>query len=189
MDRNTTPGATDSSGILTPEEREALRVALEEGYFAVPRTTTLVDIADELGRSDVEVSAQIRRGMDSVLRESDILSAPGVRSDGGAERSALDRMFDALSHPYRRRILLLVSEHNPRDEGEFSVDALETADDDLELLTTELYHAHLPKLADSGYIEWNEDTHTIRRGPNFTEIAPLLRLMHEHQDELPDGWP
>jgi len=98
-------------------------------------------------------------------------------------------VFDALSHPYRRRILLLISEHNPRDEDEFSVVELATEDDDLELLTTELYHAHLPKLSQSGYIEWDEDIHSIRRGPNFDEIAPLLRLIDDHQDELPAGWP
>ncbi|WP_433629501.1 winged helix-turn-helix domain-containing protein [Halomicrococcus sp. NG-SE-24] len=106
-----------------------------------------------------------------------------------AAPGSLDRIFDALSHPYRRRILLLVSEHNPRDEDEFSVVELATEDDDLELLTTELYHAHLPKLAESGYIEWDEDIHSIRRGPNFDEIAPLLRLMDDYQDELPEGWP
>ena len=106
-----------------------------------------------------------------------------------AAPSPLDRVFDAFSHPYRRRILLLVSEHNPRDEDEFSVEELATEDDDLELLTTELYHAHLPKLAESGYIEWGQDIHSIRRGPNFDEFAPLLRLMDDQQDELPDGWP
>jgi hypothetical protein len=98
-------------------------------------------------------------------------------------------MFDALTHPYRRRILMLVSEQNPRDEEEFVVENLSTEDDDLELLTTELSHVHLPKLADAGYIEWDEHTQTIRRGPNFEEIAPLLRLMTEHQDELPADWP
>jgi len=108
---------------------------------------------------------------------------------GGATDRSLDRMFEALRHPYRRRILLLVSEHNPRDEDEFNVEDLATESDDLELLTTELYHVHLPKLAESEYIEWDEDGHTIRRGPNFDEIAPLLALMDEHQDELPNGWP
>ena len=98
-------------------------------------------------------------------------------------------MFDALCHPYRRRILLLVGEHNPRDEGEFSVEVLATEDEDLELLTTELYHAHLSKLAEPGYIEWDEDLHSVRRGPNFDEIAPLLRLTNDHRDEFPEGWP
>jgi len=122
-------------------------------------------------------------------RETDVLDAPRVVTDGSAESDSLDRMFETLRHPYRRRILQLVNKHNPRDEDEFDVEKLATEDDDLELLTTELYHIHLPKLAEAGYIEWDKDTHTIRRGPNFDEIAPLLRLMTDHQDELPDGWP
>jgi Ser-tRNA(Ala) deacylase AlaX len=98
-------------------------------------------------------------------------------------------MFNALTHPYRRHVLVLVGEYNPRDEDEFVVEDITTEDDDLELLTTELYHVHLPKLVDAGYIEWDEETRIIRRGPNFEEIAPLLRLMDDHQDELPEGWP
>lgn len=98
-------------------------------------------------------------------------------------------MFDALTHPQRRRILMLVSEHNPRDEDEFVLKDITTEDDDLELLTTQLYHTHLPKLADAGYIEWDKEAHTIRQGPNFEEIAPLLRLMTDHQEDLPADWP
>lgn len=99
----------------------------------------------------------------------------------------LDRMFDTLANPYRRRILGLVSERNPRSQDEFSVDDLGKDDD--ETLATELHHVHLPKLVNAGYIEWDEDTGTVRRGPNFDEIEPLLRLLDEHRDELPDGWP
>jgi hypothetical protein len=106
----------------------------------------------------------------------------------GTQTDPLDRMFDVLSHPYRRRVLLLVSEANPRGEDEFSPSDVAT-DDDAELLTTELFHSHLPKLAESGFIDWDRDTHTIRRGDRFDEIAPLLRLMHDHQDELPADWP
>jgi len=188
MDRDADSRTTDLAGLLTPEERETLRVALDAGYFEVPRAATLVDVADALDRSEVEVSARLRRGMGRVLEGTDVLDAPVAVPDGAPDRS-LDRIFDALRHPYRRRILLLVSEHNPRGEDEFGVEDLATEDDDLELLTAELYHRHLPKLAESGYIEWDEDERTIRRGPKFDEIAPLLRLMHDHRDELPNGWP
>lgn len=112
-----------------------------------------------------------------------------LRTDGSGAGRELDRLFDALSHPYRRRILLLLSEDNPRDEDEFAVEDLATEEDELELLTSELYHAHLPKLAESGYIEWDRDANSIRRGPNYDAIAPLLRLMRDHADELPGGWP
>lgn len=73
MARNNRPKANTPPGVLTADERETLRVALEKGYFEVPRETTLVKVADELDRSDVEVSQQLRRGMGDVLRETDIL--------------------------------------------------------------------------------------------------------------------
>lgn len=108
------------------------------------------------------------------------------------DSASLDAMFDVLCKSYCRCILLAVSDHNPRKEDEFTPDAFapDGADDDeLERLKLELFHSHLPKLAEKGYIEWNRDTETIRRGPNFDDIAPLLKLMDDHQDELPDDWP
>jgi hypothetical protein len=173
---------------LLPGERTALRRALELGYFEVPRRATLVEVADQIGQSDAATSRELRRGIGTVLEDTDALAVPADETDSHGGRS-LDRAFDALRHPYRRRILLLVAEHNPRAEDEFAVDDLATDDDDRELLATDLYHVHLPRLAEAGYVEWNADVETIRRGPNFDEIAPLLALMHDHRDELPDGWP
>lgn len=60
---------------------------------------------------------------------------------------------------------------------------------EIESLKTQLHHTHLPKLADAGYIDWNPDTGAICRGPSIDEIAPLLTLMSDHADELPDDWP
>ena len=61
----------DQSGpqpnVLTDEQREALQTALEEGYFAVPREITLVELADQLGISDSAVSQRIRRGLTKLL--------------------------------------------------------------------------------------------------------------------------
>ena len=55
------------SNVLTDEQHEALRTALEEGYFAVPREITLVELAEELGISDSAVSQRIRRGLTKLL--------------------------------------------------------------------------------------------------------------------------
>ncbi len=101
-------------------------------------------------------------------------------------------MFDMLGNSYRRRILLAVADHNPRDEDEFAPETFNSDsvdENEVEQMKTELFHSHLPKLADAGYIAWDPDTETIRRGPNFEEIAPLLELMDEHEDELPANWP
>lgn len=108
-----------------------------------------------------------------------------VRTDS----PSLDVPLDALSDSYRRRILTAVSDHDPRDKNEFVPADFATDDEDLEELRAILHHAHLPKLTEYGYIERAPDTGTIRRGPKFDEIAPLLDLMVEYEDELPADWP
>jgi len=105
------------------------------------------------------------------------------------DRVALDRAFDLLSHPYRRRILTLLEDRNPREGEEFSPDEIAAEDVDLELFTRELYHHHLPKLEEAGYIEWDREEDVVRHGPRFDEVAPLVSLMRDHADELPEDWP
>jgi len=55
---------------LSPEQREALVLALERGYFATPSEVMLEDIADELDISRQALSDRIRRGNEQVLREA-----------------------------------------------------------------------------------------------------------------------
>lgn len=57
---------------LTDEQRQLVHTAVEEGYFRVPRETTLVDLAEKHGISSVEASEQLRVGIDSILRETNI---------------------------------------------------------------------------------------------------------------------
>lgn len=52
---------------VTPAQREALLRALEEGYYAVPRQTTLEQLAAGLGVSDQAVSSRLRRGTANLL--------------------------------------------------------------------------------------------------------------------------
>lgn len=52
---------------LTSEQQEALVLAFEKGYFAVPRETTLNDLAETLEISDSAVSQRIRRGLTRLL--------------------------------------------------------------------------------------------------------------------------
>lgn len=75
------------------------------------------------------------------------------------------------------------------DTPESSADEREEDDDSTELIKQELYHTHLPKLAEAGFINWDPESGLITRGPRFEEIGPLLRLMNDHQDELPEDWP
>jgi predicted DNA binding protein len=55
---------------LTPVQRETLMMALERGYFAIPRETNLMEIADELGISDQAVNERMRRGIAKLVVSS-----------------------------------------------------------------------------------------------------------------------
>jgi hypothetical protein len=55
---------------LTAVQLETLETALEAGYFAVPRETTLQELAAELGVSDTAASQRLRRGIEALLTQS-----------------------------------------------------------------------------------------------------------------------
>ncbi len=99
----------------------------------------------------------------------------------------LDELFEVLSHPHRRRILTSLNERNPREEGEFSLAELIT-EEEIDEETTGLFHNHLPKLDEAGFIDWDRERHLVRRGPRFAEVEPLIELMVNHTDELPADW-
>lgn len=52
---------------VTDEQRDALVMAFEDGYFEVPRDTSTEDLADELDVSSQAVSVRIRRGLTNLL--------------------------------------------------------------------------------------------------------------------------
>ncbi|MFC7020859.1 MULTISPECIES: helix-turn-helix domain-containing protein [Haloarcula] len=54
---------------LTDSQRKALTVAVENGYFEVPRGTTLGEIGAELGITEQTASENVRRGANKVLRK------------------------------------------------------------------------------------------------------------------------
>lgn len=100
----------------------------------------------------------------------------------------VDGLFEALSDPYRRQLLVALLDHNPQDDADR--DPLNVVSDDLEpeVLQQALVHNHLPKLEELGFIAWDRGTNEISKGPEWDAIAPLLVLIHDHRDELPKGW-
>jgi predicted DNA binding protein len=60
---------SDRSSVLTDAQRDALRTALETGYFAVPRRISLQALADRHGISDTAISQRLRRGTERLLVE------------------------------------------------------------------------------------------------------------------------
>lgn len=52
---------------LTDEQREAIALAAEHGYYEIPRETTAQDIADDIGISHQALSERIRRGHGNLI--------------------------------------------------------------------------------------------------------------------------
>lgn len=98
-------------------------------------------------------------------------------------RGGLDTAFETLADPYRRHVLVELERGAVGHEADLVKRAAEhTAE-------VALKHVHLPKLARTGYVEWNPDTGHVSKGPNFDEIRPVLELLGDHQHALPPGWP
>lgn len=98
-----------------------------------------------------------------------------------------DDLFDALSNRYRRRIL--VSLVAPPRSGTLAVpEGLHQGETDLDTLQTTLFHTHLPKLDEMGFIDWNRGSHVVTTGPRLEECSPYLVVLYEHREKLPDEW-
>ncbi|MFB6311454.1 MAG: helix-turn-helix domain-containing protein [Salinirussus sp.] len=69
------PQMPPESGPLTPEQRDALTVAYEEGYWDIPRGTTQQELADLVGISDNSLSQRLRRG--TKIAVADLLYGTG----------------------------------------------------------------------------------------------------------------
>jgi hypothetical protein len=93
-----------------------------------------------------------------------------------------DEMLEAVADHHRRTLLVALLEENPQDELSVLGD-----DDALEYLTR-MRHVHLPKLDEYGFINWDQEANEVTKGPNFAEIKPLLELLRDHGDELPEDW-
>lgn len=94
---------------------------------------------------------------------------------------AIDSMMDALRTPTRRVILMTLL----GDTTETSLATLQCRlnEDDARV---QLLHRDLPKLADTGYIEWDGDSGTISKGPRFSEVEPLVQLLKEYNTKFPE---
>lgn len=100
----------------------------------------------------------------------------------------LGSAFRVLENPYRRQLLVAMTEENAQADADRDPLNVVAPADEPDVLETKLVHQHLPMLEEQGYIEWDRENHTVSKGPNCVDIVPLLELIDKHRDELPDGW-
>lgn len=105
--------------------------------------------------------------------------------DSGA---SIDTALTVLASQDRRRLLSDLWQ-NPPLSLQATPEIIDSGSGcDVGELRLKLLHVHLPRLADAGYVEYDHDTGLVTQGPNFADIEPLLDLIANHGDELPDGW-
>ena len=121
-----------------------------------------------------------------------------------SHQSPTDKIFDALSDVHRRRMLISLLDHNPQTISQLSstpdsVFEMNTgiADeylarsleiDGIDKTAVRLYHNDLPKLDACGFVEWDRNENEVRKGAQFDEIRPVLMLLEENREILPDDW-
>ena len=98
----------------------------------------------------------------------------------------LDGQLEAITHVRRRRILLELLDENPQPAGPAVFDG-GVSPNDHQTLRAAMYHVHLPKLEEWGFIQWDQDESLLTKGSAFEDIKPLLEVLDDHRHELPDG--
>ena len=114
----------------------------------------------------VAYTLELWGGLSTRERSSDAIEGRAVSSE------AIDSMMDALRIRPRRVVLMTLI----AGPTEVSMAALkrEITHEDARI---SLFHNHLPKLANAGYITWDRDAESISRGPKFSEVEPLVRRL------------
>jgi len=98
-------------------------------------------------------------------------------------------IYEALVHPYRRRLLLAMLKADRQNAAyPDPLTFIGMRGGSPERRRIAMVHIHLPKLDDMGIIRWERETAELSKGPKWEELAPLLRWMEQHRDELPEGW-
>lgn len=96
-----------------------------------------------------------------------------------------DEQLELIADGTRRRFLIALLADAP---GDTPIEITDRVGDTETTEMIEMQHVHLPKLEDSGFIHWDRENHLVLQGPQFDEIKPLLTLLHDHANDLPDEW-
>lgn len=91
-------------------------------------------------------------------------------------RALLDAAVEALADERRRHLVVALDRHDGSDGwvdvSRVAPETATTAD-----AGVELRHAHLPKLASGGFIEWDRADGRVRPGPCFETVARLAEAI------------
>ncbi|QSG02622.1 hypothetical protein [Natranaeroarchaeum sulfidigenes] len=111
----------------------------------------------------------------------------GTRFNNG--RRVIEKWNDVFSvldaEPRRQIVTSLLDADGSVPLPESAVNP--NASPDPKELRLELYHKHLPVLAEHGFIEWEADPFVAERGPRFGEVAIVFEALYTHVESIPDS--
>ena len=113
-----------------------------------------------------------------------------MRNNKSGERVSenWDAVFRSLSAEPRRQLVVSLLDAPPGGSVPLPESAAMAArESDPDALRAELYHVHLPILAENGYVDWETDPLVAFRGPNFEEVAVVFDALHSAAAEIPDS--
>jgi hypothetical protein len=94
-----------------------------------------------------------------------------------------DNTYTAVADESRRELLLELLERNPRNDAAYLPrDETSTPSPTESRTRLQMYHTHLPKLVEYGYVEWDKDDHELTKGPEFDDVRPLLEFIADRDD-------
>lgn len=97
-----------------------------------------------------------------------------------------DALFDVLSSHHRRCVLSQLARHRTEtsvtdlarrvaaDEADCPV--AEVSDDDHDRVECALFHVHLPKMADLGFVEYDPEQATVAPGVRTDDATPFIKI-------------
>lgn len=99
-----------------------------------------------------------------------------------------DTVFRSLSAEPRRQLVVSLLDAPPGESVPLPESAAMSARKvDPEALRAELYHVHLPILAENGFIGWETDPLVAFRGSKFDRVAVVFDALHSAATEIPDS--
>jgi len=121
----------------------------------------------------------------------DTAASPAVRSHAIPDSLSVDRAHEALASAERRGLLAALD----REDGEASLSTLArivtrltggTGPEEGVRVRIRLYHVHVPKLADLGYVSFDQETDAVEltdRGGSLAALVEERGASHHALDE------
>ena len=114
---------------------------------------------------------------------------PPVSSSRHGTESPTDALFEVLASRHRRHVLAELARRRTLTTvpelarrvaaRENDCPAADVPADECDSVESTLYHAHLPKLADLGFVEYDPERAVVAPGARTDDAMPFLELVAE----------